>query len=118
MSIQNVSEYCANCVVMKNLENDESSIERARFSCAHCRSFGEGGIYKADAIYTALKYKKRADMFSRKGKCTVVVKRYGKAVQELTEKGESLRSIARILGISVNSVRKCRDEWKESELER
>ncbi len=115
MEIQDVAEYCVNCPVMKKLEEDESMIANARHSCAHCRSLGKVGIYKADAIYTALKYKKRADAFNQTGKSSVVVKRYGKAVSELTNKGESLRSIAKILGISVNSVRKCLKEYKEVE---
>lgn len=110
--IQDVSEFCAKCNVMDELKKNESYIGDARTICAHCRSIGGGGIYKADAIYTALKYKERADAFSSKGKSTVVVKRYGKAVHELLEKGESLRSISKILGISVNSVRKCKAEWQ------
>lgn len=115
MQIQDVAEYCLDCPIMKKLEEDESTILSARNSCAHCRSLGKTGIYKADAIYTALKYKKRADAFNQTGKSPVVVKRYGKAVSELTNKGESLRSIAKILGISVNSVRKCLKEYKEVE---
>lgn len=115
MEIQDVANYCVDCIVMKKLEEDESTIMSARNSCAHCRTMAGAGIYKADAIYSALKYKKRADAFNNKGKSTVVVKRYGKAVAELTDKGESLRSIAEILGISVNSVRKCRKEWKDVE---
>lgn len=110
--IQDVSEFCAKCNVMDELEKDESTIGDARLLCAHCRSIGGGGIYKADAIYSALKYKKRADAFASKGKSPVVVKRYGKAVHELLSKGESVRGIAKILGISINSVRKCRDEYK------
>lgn len=112
MEIQDVAEYCLDCPIMKKLEEDESTILNARHSCAHCRSLGKTGIYKADAIYTALKYKKRADAFNRAGKSPVIVKRYGKAVSELSNKGESLRSIARILGISVNSVRKCLKEYE------
>lgn len=112
-AIQDVSDFCAKCNVMKDLKEDESRIELARDSCMHCRSAGGSGIYKADAIYSALKYKERADAFTSKGKSTVVVKRYGKAVHELLEKGESLRGISKILGISVNSVRKCKAEWKD-----
>lgn len=110
--IQDVADYCVECNVMRRLEEDESMIDDARLLCARCRLGGCNGIYKADAIYSALKYKKRADAFVSKGKSPVVVKRYGKAVHELLQRGESVRGIAKILGISINSVRKCRDEYE------
>lgn len=112
--LQDVSNFCEKCEVMKKLQSDsENYIGEARKKCANCRGVNGTGIYKADAIYSALKYKKRADAFNSKGKSSVVVKRYGKAVVELSERGESLRSIARILGISVNSVRKCKSEYRD-----
>lgn len=113
--IQDVTDYCVKCNVMSDLKENKTTIQDARLLCSHCRSFGSVGIYKADAIYSALRYKEKADKFVGKGKSETVVKRYGKAVYELTSQGKGLREISRILGISIPSIRKCRANYKEKE---
>ena len=52
------------CRLIEKLENGteptEKEMEDIRYKCQYCRSFGRNGIYKADAILTALKEKTRA----------------------------------------------------------
>lgn len=119
MEIQNVIDYCLNqnhkkCRMSEFLEKrkngielSESEIESMRFSCASCRSFGKTGIYKADAIMSALELHQQSQFKNKNiGKKPTRKKQYGTAIKNLREQGKTIREIAEILGISKTTVHK------------
>lgn len=118
-----VTKHCLKCHIYlnarKNIANndfDYQSIMRARRSCASCR--GNDGIYKFDAIYTALglheqlieqlkkfeKLKLRPELTP--GKKPVKEKLYGDIVRNLRKENKSIREIARITNLSTPTVQK------------
>lgn len=120
MEIQNVVEFCCNCEKIKPLvekrkngvELSEEEVESIRWDCRYCRSFGRGGIYKADAIISLLESK---DKNRNVGKKAVKEKRYGNAIKKLREDGKSIRDIADILGMSKTTVQKIVLNQRKSE---
>ena len=112
--MQNVYDFCAKCFRMcrliEKLENGteptEKEMEDIRYRCQYCRSFGRNGIYKADAILTALKEKRRAKNNLTPGRKPVREKQYGKAIINLRKEGKTIREISEILGISKTTVHK------------
>lgn len=77
-----------------------------RQKCAYCKN-GAKGIYKADAILTALELHEKIGIKNRNnGKKPVLEKRFGTAVCNLRSEGKSIREIAKILGISKDTVQK------------
>jgi len=109
-----VGTACSKCPTMQaaviiggnNLTPEEKGI--LRVSCSYCKSTGSG-IYKADAILTAETQRTvgvQPSAFKGKGRQPVAFKRYGQTVKNLYEQGQSLRQIAKTIGISINTVRK------------
>lgn len=74
--------------------------------CWRCTKLHKYGLYKLFLTAGIL------CTFST-GKKTVVVKKYGKKVHELREKGYNRGKIADMLKISLSSVDKCLKEWNE-----
>lgn len=99
--LQNISDYCDKCNIPEDYENGKLSLDDCRFTCAHCRQFGNKGIYKFDVAYAL---KKRSVPFKGKGKTATRCKQYGEAVEHLTAEGKTIREIAKILGISPTTV--------------
>lgn len=106
-SLQDVM-VCQNCNVMK-MAFSEWEIGDCRRMCMRCKR-KDMGIYKFDAIYTALQLKRDildVKQYKRNvGKKSTAQKRYGKAVKKLRDEGYSLRKIADTLQISVTTVQK------------
>ena len=74
--------------------------------CWHCAKLRQYGLYKAYITFGVL-------CTLSTGKKTVVVRKYGKRVHELREKGYKRGKIADMLKISLSSVDKCLREWNE-----
>ena len=74
--------------------------------CWHCAKLRQYGLYKAYISFGVL-------CTLSTGKKTVVVRKYGKRVHELREKGYKRAKIADMLKISLSSVDKCLREWNE-----
>lgn len=74
--------------------------------CWNCAKLKQYGLYKLFLTIGVL-------CTLSTGKKTVVVRKYGKRVHELREKGYKRAKIADMLGISINSVDKCLREWNE-----
>lgn len=81
-------------------------LEEYMDKCWHCAKLKQYGLYKGFLTASIL-------CTLSTGKKTVVVRKYGKKVHELREKGYKRIKIADILGISINSVDKCLREWNE-----
>lgn len=111
--IRNVIDHCQKCPNMVKLlnkkRNDEplndSDIKDIRIICMHCKC-GQEGIYKADAIMTALLLHDEVKRQRNVGKKPTRYKQYKAAVQNLRNEGRSIREIAKILGISPTTVQR------------
>ena len=117
--LKNVTENCMDCFVMKmildatqTIGTDEygnsAKIEDLRNTCMR-RKKGSKGIYKYDAIRTALDLYEENKQLKRKlnkGKKATALKKYGTAVRNLRKDGKSIREIAQIVGISTTTVMK------------
>lgn len=109
-----VTKHCLKCQIYlnarKNIANndfDYQSIMRARRRCASCR--GNDGIYKFDAIYTALGLHEQLLELRPKltpGKKPVKEKLYGDIVRNLRKEGKSIRDIAKLTNLSTPTVQK------------
>ena len=113
MDVQNVNDYCKKCKKMKLLQEKRKkgedyleNLANMRTRCARCRVFGKIGIYKADAILTALELSENGYKNRNVGKKPVREKQYGTAVKNLRAEGKTIRQIAKTLGISVDTVQK------------
>lgn len=89
---------------MKSKSN--KALEKHMEKCWNCVAFREDGLYKAFIVLSCLSTLST-------GKKAVVVRKYGKKVHELKEKGYKRIEIAEKLNISPNSVDKCLREWNE-----
>ena len=110
---KDVCDYCKNCKRMTNaikkkelgtLEMEE--LGELREKCSNCKNYN-GGIYKADAILSALVVQKEVDKWKQKrnvGKKPVRKKQYETAIKNLKKEGKTIREIATILGISPATV--------------
>lgn len=117
--LKNVTENCMDCFVMKmildktkTIGTDEygnsANIKDLRDTCMRCKK-GSKGIYKYDAIRTALDLYEENKQLKRKlnkGKKATALKKYGTVVRNLRNDGKSIREIAQIVGISTNTVMK------------
>lgn len=103
--LRNAVNHCGMCSVPKKFEKGLMDIADARKECAHCK-LGSTGIYKFDAIYTAVGPNKTETFNPNKGRKSTREKQYGKAIRDLREKGQSIRKIAKILKISPGTVQK------------
>lgn len=74
--------------------------------CWNCAKLKQYGLYKLFIVLSCLSTLST-------GKKTVVLRKYGKRVHELREKGYTRAKIADMVGISLNSVDKCLKEWNE-----
>lgn len=115
--LKNITENCMDCFVMKmildatqTIGTDEygnsANIEDLRDTCMRCKK-GNKGIYKYDAIRTALDLQaenQRLKKALNKGKKPTALKRYGTTVRNLRNEGKSIRKIAEIVGIAPNTV--------------
>lgn len=115
--LKNVTENCMDCFIMQ-MKLDETKtagitfdgqcfgIDYLRGTCMRCKK-GSKGIYKYDAIRTALDLQaenQRLKKALNKGKKPTALKRYGTTVKNLKEEGKSIRQIAEIVGIAPNTV--------------
>ena len=117
--LKNVVDKCMHCAVMQFTLNDSKTIgtnslgqnfkiDVFRNTCMRCKK-GSKGIYKYDAIRTALDlYEENKQLKEKlnKGKKATALKRYGTTVKNLKEDGKSIRQISKIVGISTNTVMK------------
>lgn len=117
--LKNVTENCINCNVMHFILNESKTsgtnslgqnfkIDVFRNTCMRCKK-GSKGIYKYDAIRTALDLYEENKQLKRKlnkGKKATALKKYGTVVRNLRNDGKSIREIAQIVGISTNTVMK------------
>lgn len=96
--------FCRNCkrgVMQRALSETESiDLEEARRVCANCK-YRNQGIYKFDAIYEFMRTCKLTP-----GKKPVVERKHGETIRELREQGETIRAIAKNLGLSKTTVHK------------
>lgn len=106
-------DVCSDCSYYKKNENNEITLGELRWHCQYCKSFGQGGIYKGDLVIAAMQSKKQNTNLTP-GRKPTHLKIYGHAVKELLNKGESLRSISNILGISVNTVQKIKSQLEKN----
>lgn len=104
--LQNVIAHCLKCNVMND---DSMELGTQRFICAHCRQL-DNGIYKYDAIKTAIELHNELEIKRNKGKKTTCIKRYGKSVAKLLQEGKSIAEISRTLCISRNTIYKIKKE--------
>ena len=134
-TLRSAYDYCISCpkgVDIRNVSSmDLEELNEARTKCANCRSSDEG-IYKTDAIATAIKAQVRAKELEaevkilkeiidgqqakikakpkfhpyRGGKGETYFKRYSETVQNLRNQGKTQKQISEILGISIASVNK------------
>ena len=88
--------------------DNSANIKDLRDTCMRCKK-GNKGIYKYDAIRTALdlykENKKLKEVLKlNQGKKPTALKKYGTAVKNLRNSGNSIRKIAEIVGIAPNTV--------------
>ena len=123
MEIRSIFNYCARCTNMKDILEkrrqgipvDDDELTKVRRHCAKCKS-GKNGIYKADAILTALELHEEVNKLKTKrnvGKKPVREKQYGAAIRNLRAEGKTIREIASILKISKTTVQKIIKSQKE-----
>jgi hypothetical protein len=121
--LADVVEHCKKCSAMTDaVKAGRGNFDLAmlRQKCMYCKT-GNGGIFKTDAIYTAIELHQKFDSRRNKGKKAIRHKTHGVAVKNLREQGKSLRDIAKTLGITVKTVQKILampspiDEEKENE---
>ena len=99
---QDITNHCKNCSVIadfeKNYENNHfRELDNARRTCANCRC--HNGIYKFDAIYTALKIEKKLEKQKNNltpGRKPTAYKKYGFIVDSLRKDGKTIREIAKV----------------------
>lgn len=115
--VQNVMEHCKKCEdmckLMEKMRSDDEIKEQEllymRRKCQRCRR-GDNGIYKADAILTALLLDKMIQDRWKKnltpGKKPTLERKYGRAIYALREGGKTIKQIASLLGLSPTSVHK------------
>ena len=117
--LKNVTENCINCNIMHFILDESKTsgtnslgqnfkIDVFRNTCMRCKK-GSKGIYKYDAIRTALDLYEENKQLKRKlnkGKKATALKKYGTVVRNLRNDGKSIREIAQIVGISTNTVMK------------
>ena len=117
--LKNVTENCINCNIMHFILDESKTsgtnslgqnfkIDVFRNTCMRCKK-GSKGIYKYDAIRTALNLYEENNQLKEKlnkGKKATALKRYGTTVKNLKEDGKSIRQISKIVGISTNTVMK------------
>lgn len=105
-----VLDHCRTCIHLLTAKvQDPVDWGELRNQCRCCKT-GNKGIYKADAIYDLYQleeaYNNNRTIPKRNiGKKPTRYKTHGKAVLTLRELGYSLRDIASITGIAVNTVR-------------
>lgn len=104
---QDVTQYCRECTVMSEAIKagiGKFNLADLRNTCRYCKT-GITGIFKADAIYTAIKLAKQFRN-GNKGKKSTMNKKYGHTIVNLRKKGYTIKSIADTIKISINSVRR------------
>jgi hypothetical protein len=106
--LANVIDYCKECKLMKHaveVGEDNFDLAELRYICTHCKT-GKSGIFKADAIFTALSIYQKFYKNRNTGKKTTIDKTYGNAVKNLRKQKKTIKEIADILQISPTSVQK------------
>ena len=115
--LKDVVDNCIHCFIMGMIldstqtvgtdkDGNSAEIENLRGTCMRCKQ-GNKGIYKYDAIRTALdlwQQNQKLKQALNKGKKPTALKKYGTVVKNLKADGKSIRQIAQIVGIAPNTV--------------
>ena len=106
---QSVQEHCMKCDKLLNSVNDildgkEVDLGSLRNACRCCKT-GSTGIFKGDIALGLMTEIERTRRKRPVGKKKTRYKTHGKMVRQLREEGKSLREIARISCLAVNTIR-------------
>jgi ribosome-binding protein aMBF1 (putative translation factor) len=110
--LREMGEHCFSCDLMKIDTSDMEALADARAECQHCTKYGNRGMYKFDALYTANKARGK-EFKPNKGKKPTVGKKHGDIIKALHGAGQSQRKIAEMLGLSPTTVNKYLQEAKD-----
>ena len=132
--LRSAYDYCLDCPKGVDIQGVKdmslAELNEARTICMNCR--GKNGIYKLDAIATAIEAQGKVKQLEaeiadlqyknallalelqdkprftpyRGGKGETYIKRYGATVANLRAEGKTQKQISEILGISISSVNK------------
>ena len=114
-NIQKVTSHCEQCAKMKFLvaKFDEEVIpkdiiQKMRKKCASCRR-GSHGIYKADAILTALVLQKKIEPFGgkrNKGRKSTITEHERTSIRALHQEGRTIKQLVELFGYNKNTILK------------
>ena len=114
-NVQKVTNHCKNCPKMKFLVSKfdeevipEDIIEKMRKKCASCKR-GSHGIYKADAILTALVLQKKIEPFGGKrseGKKSKITEHERTSIKALHQEGKTIEQLAELFKYNKNTILK------------
>lgn len=114
-NVQKVTNHCENCPKMKLLVEKfnkeiipEDIIEKMRKKCASCKR-GNYGIYKADAILTALVLQKKIEPFGgkrNKGKKSTITEHEKISIKKLHKEGRTIQQLAKLFKYNKNTILK------------
>lgn len=114
-NVQKVTNHCKSCPKMKFLVEKfneevipEDIIKKMRKKCASCKR-GNYGIYKADAILTALVLQKKIEPFSgkrNKGKKSVITEHERASIKALHQEGKTIKQLAELFKYNKNTILK------------
>ena len=114
-NVQKVTNHCKSCPKMNFLVEKfseevipEDIIEKMRKKCASCKR-GNYGIYKADAILTALVLQKKIEPFGgkrNKGRKSIITEHERKSIKTLHQEGKTIQQLAEIFDYNKNTILK------------
>ena len=114
-NLQDVTSHCEKCPQMKFLVEKfdkaiipEDIVEKMRKKCASCKR-GNHGIYKADAILTALVLQKKFVPFGgkrNKGKKSKITERERMSIKTLHQQGKTIEQLAELFNYNKNTILK------------
>lgn len=114
-NIQKVTSHCEKCSKMKFLVAKfdeeiipEDIIKKMRKKCASCKRKNHG-IYKADAILTALVLQKKFEPFGGKrseGKKSIITEHERKSIKTLHQEGKTIQQLAKLFNYNKNTILK------------
>ena len=114
-NIQKVTNHCKNCPKMNFLVEKfneevipEDIIEKMRKKCAGCKRRNHG-IYKADAILTALVLQKKFEPFGgkrNKGKKSTITEHEKTSIKALHKEGKTIKQLAKLFDYNKNTISK------------
>lgn len=111
--LADVINHCMDCNHVQNFENVNISLEDIRKHCTRCKRGKGMGIYKADAIITALRLKKDIEKRTyRGGRKSKIPESVRMAIKRQHDNKISIRNIAENTGYNKNTVNKILKEFK------